>query len=36
MLLLTQATVNLGTNFYQKVSQNLEGTGKQFTELSQT
>lgn len=36
MLLLTQATVNLGTNFYPKVSQNLEGTGKQFTELSQT
>lgn len=36
MLLLTKATLNLGTNFYQKVSQNLQGTGKQFTELSQT
>lgn len=36
MLLLTQATGHLGANFSQKVSQNLEGTGKQFTELSQT
>lgn len=36
MLLLTKATLDLGTNFYQKVSENLQGTGKQFTELSQT
>lgn len=36
MLLLTKETLNLGTNFYQKVSPNLQGTGKQFTELSQT
>lgn len=36
MMLLTQARVNLGTDFYQKVSENLKGTGKQFTESSQT